>query len=127
MGDKFKNFSFYGKNGRRIEFLTDGSLECTSNAEQIVVDGKVAGASEAVETSTATINAAVCVAGKDSTQSLFDLFKSKEYATFTFGIIDGRILSASMLVTSCKFDSNAAKGTTTLSCSMIGGEVSKKG
>lgn len=127
MADKFRNFSFYGKNGRKIEFLTDGSFECTSNAEQIIVDGKVAGASEAVETSTATINAALCVSGKDSTQALFDAYKAKEYNTYTFGIVDGRILSASMLITSLKYDSNAPKGTSTISASLTGGEVTKKG
>jgi hypothetical protein len=127
MADKFRNFSVYGKNGRKVEYQTDATLDGESNSEQIIVDGKVAGASEGVETSSATIDSALCVAGKDSTQSIFDLYKAKEYADFTFGIIDGRILTANMMVKSFKVTGKAANGTTTFSCSLVGGGITKTG
>lgn len=124
---RFRNFSVYGKSGRKIEYQTDATLEGESNSEQIIVDGDVAGASEGVETSSATIDAAICVGGKDSTQSLFDLYKSKDYADFTFGIIDGRVLQANMMVKGFKCTGKASNGTTTFSCSLVGGKISKVG
>lgn len=127
MADRFRNFSVYGENGRRVEFQTDATLEGESNAEQIIVDGKVAGSSEGVETSSASIDSAICVGGKDSTQAIFDLYKSKKYASFTFGIIDGRVLSASMMVKNFKYTGKAANGTTTFSCSLVGGAIEKVG
>jgi len=127
MADKFRNFSCYGKSGRKVEFQTDSTIDGESNSEQIIVDGKVAGASEGVETSSVTIDSAICVAGKDSTQAIFDLYKSKEYTDFTFGIIDGRILTANMMVKSFKYTGKAANGTTTFSCSLVGGEIRKVG
>jgi hypothetical protein len=127
MGDKFRNFSVYGKSGRKVEYQTDATLSGKSNAEQIIVDGKVAGSTEGVETSTATIDAAICVGGKDSTQAIFDLYKAKEYAEFTFGIIDGRVLSCNMMVDSFDYTGKAANGQTTFKCSLIGGAVNKVG
>jgi len=61
--DRFKNFSVYGDNGRKVEFQTDATLSGKSNAEQVVVDGKVAGSTEGVDTSTASIDMAICIGG----------------------------------------------------------------
>jgi hypothetical protein len=127
MGDKFRNFSVYGKDGRKVEFMTTASLKGASNSEQIIVDGKVAGASEGVKTSSASIAAAICVGGRDSTQVLYDLWDSGEYTDFTFGMIDGRILSANMKVDSFEYGAQAANGTTTFSCELIGAKPKKVG
>jgi hypothetical protein len=125
--DRFKNFSVYGDNGRKVEFQTDATLSGKSNAEQVIVDGKVAGSTEGVETSTASIDMAICIGGKDSSQSIFDLYKSKKYTDFTFGVIDGRVLSANMMVDSFDYTGKAANGSTTFKCSLIGGEIKKVG
>ena len=125
--DKFGNFSTYGQDGRRVEFQTQASLKGASNSEQIIVDGTVAGASEGVPTSSSSISAAICKGGKESTQVLFDLWKSKKYTDFTFGIIDGRILSAKMKIDSFEYASQSAPGTTTFSCELVGGDISKVG
>jgi hypothetical protein len=127
MGEKFRNFSCYGKSGRKVEYQTDASLEGESNSEQIIVDGDIPGASEGVPTSSASIDSAICVGGKDSTQTLFDLYESGEYTEYTFGIIDGRIMSANMKVKSIKYTGKAANGTTTFSAQLMGGRIKKVG
>jgi hypothetical protein len=127
MADRFKNFSVYGENGRKMEFQTDASLSGKSNAEPIIVDGKQAGASEGVETSTASIDMAICVGGRDSSQAIFDLYKSKKFVDFTFGVIDGRILKANMMVDTFDYTGKAANGTTTFKCTLLGGSIDKVG
>jgi hypothetical protein len=124
---RFRNFSCYGKSGRKLDYQTDATLEGESNSEQIIVDGDVAGASEGVKTSSASIDMAISVGGNDSSQAIYDLYDSGEYTDFTFGIIDGRVLSSKMMVKNFKYAGKAANGTTTFSCSLVGGKVKKVG
>jgi hypothetical protein len=123
----FRNFSCFSKNGRKVTFQTDASIESKSNAEQIIVDGQVVGYSDGVPTSSASINGALAVEGEDSTQVLFDAHTNKERIRMSFGIIDGRILGATMLVETFKIDGKAANGTTVFSCSLIGDGLKKVG
>lgn len=123
----FRNFSVYGKSGRKAKFMTDATLEGESNAETIIVDGDVAGSSMGVPTSSASIDYAISAEGEDSSQVMYDLWDSGEWTKFTFGMIDGRILSAEMMVKSFKYTGKAANGTTTFSCQLIGKKPQKVG
>ena len=126
-GLRFSNFSVYGKNGRRIRFQTDATLEGESNAEQVIVDGEVAGSFRGVPTSQANIDAAICKDGEEGTQMMYDLLDSGEYETFVFGIIDARLISVSMMVKNFKYTGKASNGSTTFSCSLQGRKPKKVG
>ena len=125
--NKFRNFSCYGKSGRKFDYMTDSTLEGESNAEQIIVDGDVPGSTTGVPTSTAKIDMAISVGGKESSQIMFDLWESGEYTDYTFGVIDGRILSAKMMVKSFTYTGKAANGMLTFSCNLVGGKIKKVG
>lgn len=120
-----RSFSFY-VDGRRVKFMTKVSLEGDSNSEQIAVDGDLV-LTSGVPTSSASIDAAVCVEGHDSTQKLYDLWDQGEYTPCTFGVIDGRILSAEMTVKTLKYDSDPKSGSTTFSGTLIGKKIKKVG
>ena len=124
---RFTNFSVYGKDGRKQDYQTSANLSGESNAEPVIVDGDVPGYSEGVPTSAASIEYAICREGNDASQTMFDLWASKKTAVFTFGIIDGRILKATMLVKSFDYKSDPKSGTTGFTCSLIGGNVTKTG
>jgi hypothetical protein len=119
---KFTSFSAYLGNGRRVKFQTSISIECESNGELIITDGGVAGVGSGVPTCTATIEAATCVAGHESTQLVFDRWKAKESIDVTFGIVDGRILHSDMWAKNISFKGDPKAGTTSFSATLQGGE-----
>lgn len=127
MANKFTNFSVYVGTGRRVEFQTSVSVEGESNSELMIVDGGVAGVSSGVPTSSATVEAATCVKGKDSTQFLFDKWKAGEFFPVTFGIVDGRIITCSMVAKNISFKGDPKAGTTSFSCTLQGGSLDKVG
>lgn len=124
---RFRNFTVYAKSGAKIKLQTEANLTSKSNATQIVVDGDVPGYSEGVPTSSASIKGALCVEGHSSTQALFDAHSAKETLKMTFGIIDGRILSANMLIETITYDGKAADGTSVFSMELIGDGLKKVG
>ena len=125
MAEHIRSFSFY-VDGRRVKFMTSVSLEGDSNSEQIAVDGDLV-LTSGVPTSSATIESAICVEGHDSTQKIFDAWDRGEYIPCTFGVIDGRILSAEMTVKTLSYKSDPKVGSTTFSGSLIGKKIKKVG
>jgi|WetSurMetagenome_2_1015567.scaffolds.fasta_scaffold240604_1 hypothetical protein len=118
------NFSVFVKSGRKMKFMTDAKFGSDTNTQQIVVDGDVV-YTDAVGTSSATINAAICVEGHDSSQSVEDAHLRNETVKVTWGIVDGRIYAADYKIKTMEFDTKAADGTLTGSFTLIGGKLSK--
>lgn len=126
-GLTFRNWSSYTKSGRKVSLATTGKIDSESNSELIIVDGQVAGSSHGVPTTNITIDAYTCAEGNDATQVIRDMHLSREWQTFTFGIVDGAILSCECMVKSISYSTDSAKGTATMSATMQGKQLSKVG
>jgi hypothetical protein len=122
-----RNFSFYGKDGRKLDYTTSGSITIANNGEQLIGDGEWLGKSKGVPTCSGKCSNIIGVAGNSATQALADAVLDQEYLDMSFGIIDGRILQATVTCDDVTYDTQMASGTLTGDFSFSGGKVSKIG
>jgi hypothetical protein len=118
-----RNFSIYGQDGRKYDFATKGTLKFTNNGAQLIGDGKWLGKSKGVPTSTFSCDNIISVGGNESTKMAAEAVRSQDYLDMSFGIIDGKIYTATMSADDVTFETDMEQGTLTGSFSFSGGEV----
>lgn len=127
MAETIRNFSIYGKSGRKLGFATGGSFQIMNNGEQQIGDGQWLGKSKGVPTCTLSCDTIITVGGSSATQALADAVLNQETLAMSVGIIDGRLYEADMTADDCKFDTDMAAGTLKGAFSFSGGKPTKVG
>jgi hypothetical protein len=115
---KFRAPSLYLK-GTKVATINKTSTEISSNDEAQYGDAAVLGYSDGIAVTKITADAIVPYGG--TPVSVLQAMLAKEYVSVALGIIDGKILSLDMRITSVKYDGDNQKGVLTGQFTFEGG------
>jgi hypothetical protein len=116
---KFRAPSLYLK-GTKVAYINKTSTEITSNDEAQFGDAVVMGYSDGIPVTKITADAIVPYGGTPI--SVLQMMLAKEYVSVALGIMDGKILSLEMRITSVKYDGDNQKGVLTGQFTFEGGQ-----
>jgi hypothetical protein len=106
-------------NGAKVATINKTSTEISSGDEAQYGDGAILGYSDGIPVTKITADAIIPFNGTPT--SIIQAMLAKQYVTIALGVVEGKILSQDMRITSVRIDGDNQKGTLTGQFTFEGG------